>query len=137
MSGRLLATCLLAALIISGCVKSKDPELDRINKALVIRQQALNNRDLSLYMTVISPGFKNGNKDYRQLQSELASGFKRYEQLSYRSDPVNVSISGDRAQVEAGYELRVKLAGKETVLHGVEHLTLVREAGEWKIIAGL
>lgn len=134
---RLLVLTWFALVLGSAGCSSREADRAAIRQVLNVRTQALNSRDLPLYLTTVSAQFKSGDKDYQRLQAELASGFKRFGRLSYRTDLVRIRFSGQKALVDTRYELRVDAGGRETVLNGEEHLALAREPAGWKIIAGL
>lgn len=129
--------CLFVLLcILAGCMTS-DQETEAVKALLAKRSQALNSKDLDLYLSIVSRNFYSSGKDITRLRREVASVFSRYEQVSYRPDSVDIKLHGATATVSGHYALRVVAAGKETVLNGEEHLSLVKESGGWKITAGL
>ncbi|OGT98369.1 MAG: hypothetical protein A2X80_14575 [Geobacteraceae bacterium GWB2_52_12] len=104
---------------------------------LQVRSQALNGRNLPLYLNVVSPEYHDKGKNYSALVAEVAAGFKSRGTTAYQAGNYTVAVSGNRAEVRGDYRMKVAVGGREVVLDGVEHIILNREAGVWKITAGL
>jgi len=102
-----------------------------------VRSQALNGRNLPLYLTVVSTAYNDSGKDYSALVAEVEAGFKNRGTAVYHADNYTVAVSGNRAEVRGGYRMKVAVGGREVLLDGEEHIILSREAGVWKITAGL
>lgn len=130
------AFLLLLAALLTGCGPSQ-AEKELVMQTVRTREQALNMRNLGLYLKVISTAYSDKGKGFDQVRDGLEAGFKVYEQVSYQSDDRKVRISGKRAEVAGTYRMKVVIRGHEMVLDGKEHLTLAREPDGWKIIAGL
>ncbi|MBT1072638.1 DUF4440 domain-containing protein [Geobacter chapellei] len=105
-------------------------------QVLQVRSQALNGRDLPLYLSVVSPAYRDKGKDIAALTAGVAAGFKS-RTVAYQAGHRTVSVSGNRAEVKGTYRMKVTVGGREMVLDGEETIILSREAGVWKIIAGL
>lgn len=121
---------------LTGCGPSQ-VEKDQVLQVLQLRAQALNFRNLKLYLKVVSPDYNDRGKHFQELRDSLNAGFKIYDSVSYRSEAQQVKIDGKQAEVTGKYRLKVVIRGKEMVLDGKEHLKLVKGADGWKITAGL
>lgn len=121
---------------LTGCGPSQ-VEKDQVLQVLQLRAQALNSRNLKLYLKVVSPDYNDRGKHFQELRDSLNAGFKIYDSVSYRSEAQQVKIDGKQAEVTGKYRLKVVIRGKEMVLDGKEHLKLVKGADGWKITAGL
>lgn len=121
---------------LTGCGPSQI-EKDQVLQVLQVRAQALNSRNLKLYLKVVSPEYSDRGKHFQELQDSLDAGFKIYDSVSYQSDAQQVTIDGKQAEVTGRYRLKVVIRGKEMVLDGKEHLKLAKGADGWKITAGL
>lgn len=121
---------------LTGCGPSQ-VEKDQVLQVLQLRAQALNSRNLKLYLKVVSPDYNDRGKHFQELRDSLNAGFKVYDSVSYRSEAQQVKIDGKQAEVTGKYRLKVVIRGKEMVLDGKEHLKLVKGADGWKITAGL
>ncbi|KAF0219534.1 MAG: hypothetical protein FD174_1994 [Geobacteraceae bacterium] len=127
--------CLLI-LIIAGCGGS---EADRqaVTAVAVKRQQALNSKDIALYISLLSGDYQDKGKNLAAKKAELEATFNAFDRLDYRFSDPRVDIKGDRATISGDYVLRVTTKGKDLSLEGKEHILLKKEHGGWKIIGGL
>ncbi len=136
MSGRLPGMLFVALLLVPGCSAPEKNHSDII-QALAIRTTALNSRDISGYMSVISPQYNDKGKNSVQLKVSLEKNFKDFEQLSYEAGTPSITVDGTGAESVCIYRMKVRVRGKEMTLNGTEHLKMVNESGGWKIIAGI
>lgn len=118
-----------------GCRTSVEKE--EVLHVLQVRGQALNERDLPLYLSIISPGYRDKDKDFAALAAGVEESFKKRGSVAYQAGHRTVTISGKQAEVTGTYRMKVMVEGREVVLDGKEHITLSREGETWKIIAGL
>lgn len=133
----LAAFMLCAAVALMTACGPPQAEMEQIQRVMQVRAQALNTRNINLYLTVISPVYSDKGKDRAQLQDGLEAGFKIYDSVVYQADEQKVKIKGKQAEVTGSYRMKVVIRGKEMVLDGKEHLLLSKESDGWKIIAGL
>ncbi|OGU01216.1 MAG: hypothetical protein A2X82_09240 [Geobacteraceae bacterium GWC2_55_20] len=126
----------LSMVLLSGCGVQ---EKDRLAIARIIesRSRALNSRDISLYLSSVSPDYSDKGKDFPRLRESIASNFNNVEKLSYQPVEHTISIHGNRAEVSGTYRMKISARGKELALDGSEHIKLARGPEGWKIIAGL
>lgn len=136
MKGHLLGILCLALLLVLGCSKP-DRDVTEIGKTLAIRADALNARDSSQYLSVISLRYYDKNIYFQQLKENLEKNFRDFEQISYKAGTPSITVEGSRAESTVSYCMKVHLRGKEMTLNGIEHLTLAKEPEGWKIIAGI
>ncbi len=136
MIGRLLCILFAALLFVSGC---SNPERERheILNILSTRANALNSRDVSKYISVVSPHYSDKDKNFLQLKASLEKNFKDFEQLTYVAGTASITVNGNSAETVSSYRMKVRVRGKEMTLNGTEHLRLVKEPEGWKIIAGI
>lgn len=133
---RLAVVILCLLLSVTACTQAQ-PEREHILRVMRLRAQALNARDLALYLSLISPAYNDGGKTFAGLRDGLEAGFKTYDTVSYRAEEQKVEIRGQRAEVTGGYCMKVVIRGHEMALEGRERITLAREPGGWKIVGGL
>jgi len=133
---RLAYMLALSMVLLSGCGVQ---EKDRLAIARIIesRSRALNSRDISLYLSSVSPDYSDKGKDFPRLRESIASNFNNVEKLSYQPVEHTISIHGNRAEVSGTYRMKISARGKELALDGSEHIKLARGPEGWKIIAGL
>lgn len=130
----LLAAFLISALV--GCSTSGE-DLQELENVIIIRAAALNSRDLSRYISVISDSYSDKGKQFNQLKNSLEANFRQYEAISFVAEKPAITIYGSRAEAVSHYRMKVRMRGKEFDFNGTEHLKLVKEPGGWKIIAGI
>lgn len=130
-----LLLCIVVALM-TACGPSH-AEKEQILRVMQVRAQAMNARNINLYLTVISPAYSDKGKDRAQLKDGLEAGFKVYDSVYYQADEQKVKIKGKQAEVAGTYRMKVVIRGREMVLDGKEHLLLAKESDGWKIISGL
>ena len=135
---RLLSATLLcvAVALMTACGPSQ-VEKEAVLRVLQMREQAMNTRNINLYLMIISPAYSDKGKDRAQLQDGLEAGFKIYDSVRYQAGEQKLQIKGKQAEVTGTYRMKVVIRGKEMVLDGKEHLVLAKEPDGWKIIAGL
>lgn len=136
MLGRFPGILCVALLLASGCSRS-GRERSEILQAITTRANALNSRDMSRYISVVSPHYLDKGKNFVQLKGSLEDNFRDFEQISYEAGTQTITIAGNSAESVGSYRMKVRMRGKEMTLNGTEHLRLVKEPEGWKIIAGI
>ena len=127
---------MVALLLASGCSRS-DQNRQEILKTLETRTNALNLRDMPMYLSVVSRNYNDKHKNYFQLKESLENNFRDYEQLSYEPGKPSITVEGSSAESVNSYRMKIKVRKKELTLNGTEHLRLAKEPEGWKIIAGI
>lgn len=127
---------MVALLFASGCSRS-DQNHQEILKTLATRTNALNLRDMTMYLSVVSRNYNDKHKNYVQLKESLENNFRDYEQLSYEPGTPTITVTGATAESVCSYRMKIKVRKKEMTLNGIEHLRLAKEPEGWKIIAGI
>jgi len=112
-------------------------EEDRIVQALDERVQALESRNLSRYMAVVSPHYQDQGRGSEAVRAKVQDIFQSFDQIHYRVLERKLRWEGNQAVVEQGFRLEAELLGEPQTLEDRERLELVREDGQWKITGGL
>jgi len=135
----IFALFVATACALFACTAENVADRRAIEDILAKRAQALNHRDLPLYLSTISPAYsdKDKDKDFAALKRELESNFRSYSTITYRSWDRAIKISGNQATASGRYDLRVPVKGTPITLSGQEDIQLTREADGWKITSGL
>lgn len=136
MTKRVVGIWCAVLFFVSGCSTSAR-EQKEILQVLAVRADALNSRDVARCLSVVSRQYNYNGKDYRHLEESLKTDFSGISNLSYEPDRPRISVNGSRAESVTGYRMKVVSQEKEVKLNGTEHLTLAREPGGWKIVAGI
>ena len=112
-------------------------EEDRIEQMLDQRSQALEKRDLGLYMAVVSPRYSEQGRGPDAVRGKVEGIFESFQDIHYRAFNRQVRLNGEKAVVEQGFRLEATLAGERRTFDDRERLELFREDGRWKIVGGL
>jgi outer membrane lipoprotein-sorting protein len=125
---------LLPALFLLTCQVSEE---EKIFQTLSRRQEALQKRDLSLYLSCISKAYQDNGEDVSRLQKRIEGYFKTFDRITYSSWDRSVQIDGETSTVIQRFSLEVEKGEKKNRYAGEEVLFLKKEGREWKIIKGL
>lgn len=115
----------------------QDSEEERIYQTLNRRQEALQKRDLSLYLSCISRAYQDKEEDFDRLQKRMEGYFKTFNRISYSSWDRSVQIDGEIATAIQQFRLEVEKGEKKSRYSGKEALFLKKEGKQWRIIKGL
>ena len=110
---------------------------ERIHQVLNRREEALQKKDLSLYLSCISQAYQDKDEDFSQLQNRMEGYFKTFDQIRYSSWNRSVHTEGDTAIAIQQFQLEIEGGGKKNRFLGKEALFFKREGREWKIVMGL
>jgi len=129
-----LTSLFLIFLLLLAC---QDSEEEKIYQTLNRRQEALQKRDLSLYLSCISSAYQDKEEDFDRLQKRIEGYFKTFNRISYSSWDRSVQIDGEMATATQQFQLEVEKGEKKNRYSGKEVLFLKKEGKLWKIIRGL
>jgi hypothetical protein len=125
---------LLSLLFLLACQVSQE---EKIYQILNRRQEALQKKDLSLYLSCISKAYQDKEEDFDGLRKRIEGYFKTFDRISYSSWDRSIQIDGEAAIVVQQFSLVVEKGEKKNRYSGKEGLFLKKEGKEWKIIKGL
>ena len=125
---------LLALFTLLSCQISEE---EKIHQALNRREEALQKKDLSLYLSCVSSAYRDKEENFGQLQKRIEGYFKIFDQIKYYSWDRSVHIEGDTARVIQQFHLEVEKGGRTNRYSGKEALFFEKEGRKWKIIKGL
>ncbi len=131
-----LLLVLLSLILTLGC-SATAVDRQAVEAVAIKRQQALVNRDITLYLSIISLAYNDKGKDFATEKKELEANFRAYDRIGYRSIERRIEVSGTTATVSGKYRLTITSRGNEISLEGEERLRLAKEVDGWKIIGGL
>ena len=124
----------LVVVFLLACQANEKTEIDQVLKQ---REEAFEKRDLSLYLSAISPSYQDGNEDFDRLKGRIARYFKTFDRITYSSWDRTIEREKGNARVVQQYYIEVERGGKKDRSSGKEALFLRKEGGGWKIIKGL
>jgi hypothetical protein len=125
---------LLPLLFLLACQVSEE---EKIYQILNRRQEALQKRDLSLYLSCISEAYQDKEEDFSGLRKRIEGYFKTFDRITYSSWDRSIQIDGEAATVIQQFYLEVEKGEKKNRYSGKESLFLKKEGKDWKIIKGL
>lgn len=131
---RTLLPLLLIIFFLLACQASDE---EKIHQVLNRREEALQKKDLSLYLSCISKAYQDGEEDLGRLQNRMEGHFTNFEQIGYTNWDRSIQIEGLTARAVQQFHLEVKQGEKKNHYSGKEALFLKKERGEWKIVKGL
>ena len=131
---RHLLSFLLPIVFLLACQVSEE---EKIYQMLNRRQEALQKRDLSLYLSCISRAYQDKEEDFNGLEKRIDGYFKTFDQIAYSSWDRSVEIDGEKATAIQQFYLETEKGEKKNSYSGKEALFLKKEGKEWKIIKGL
>ena len=131
---RSLLSFLLPILFLLACQVSEE---EKIYQVLNRRQEALQKRDLSLYLSCISKAYQDKEEDFNRLQKRIEGYFKAFDRISYSCWDRSLQVDGETAIVIQPFYLEVEKGEKKNHYSGKEVLFLKKEGKGWKIIKGL
>jgi hypothetical protein len=131
---RNLLFLLLTIFFLLACQISEE---ERIHQTLNRREEALQKRDLSLYLSCLSKAYQEKDEDFDRLQSRIGGYFKTFDRIEFNHWDRTIYIEGETARVIQQFHLEVERGGKKNRYSGKEALVLKREGRNWKITRGL
>ena len=129
-----LLCVLLPIFLLLACQVSEE---EKIYQVLNRRQEALQKRDLSLYLTCISKAYQDKEEDFQRLQKRIGRYFETFDRISYSCWDRSIQVDGETAAVIQSFYLEVKKGANTNHYSGKEILFLKKEGRSWKIIKGL
>ena len=133
MIKRFLPLVLVGVLLLA-CQTSEE---EKIYQTLNRRQEALQKRDLSLYLSCVSKSYQDKEEDVHRLQERMEGYFKTFDRITYSIWDRSVQIEPDTSTVIQQFYLEVEKGEKKSHYSGKEVLFLKKEGKEWKFIRGL
>jgi hypothetical protein len=125
---------LLPLLFLLACQVSEE---EKIYQILNRRQEALQKRDFSLYLSCISKAYQDKEEDFSGLRKRIEGYFKTFDRITYSSWDRSIQIDGEAATVFQQFYLEVEKGEKKNRYSGKEGLFLKKEGKDWKIVKGL
>ena len=110
---------------------------EQIRQALNRRGEAFQKKDLSLYLSCISPDYQDKEGDLSRLQKRMEAYFRAFDRIEYGTWDRSIQIEGETATVTQQFNLEVEKGEKKNRYSGKEALFLRKEGKAWKILKGL
>ncbi len=129
-----LSILLFIFILLLACQISEE---EKIYQTLNRRQEALQKKDLSLYLSCISRAYQNKEEDFDGLQKRIEGYFKIFDRISFSNWDRSVQIDGETATAIQQFHLEAVKGEKKNSYSGKEALFLKKEGKQWRIIGGL
>jgi len=131
---RVLGCFSLVLLCLIACQKT---DSEGIRQIVQQREEALQKKDLALYLSCISKSYKDKNENYEQLKNRIQGYFKSFDRIDYSSWDRSIQFDGESATVIQQFRLEVEKDGKRQHYTDREVLFLEKEGRDWRITKGL
>ena len=127
---------LLVVLLLAGCSQpGPDADTVAIQGVLAHRVQAINNKDLELYGSLIAEEYRDSGATREQLIERMAGYFKRFD--SIQLDYWDTEIEHDRGRARVSQRISLQVGGIAEPMVDGERLLLEKIQGRWVITGGL
>jgi len=128
-----LGICLAALLSACG-----DSSLSGINKMLDARDDAICERNIAAYASVIAEDYQGRQQGKSEIVDSMHQLFEQFNQLKMESFGRDIYIADDsHARAAQSYRLKVLMDGSWREMLQREELTLTRSESGWQIKSGL
>ncbi|MGA1842518.1 MAG: hypothetical protein ACMUIU_18040 [bacterium] len=124
----------------TGCgdtYQSKTEIEKEIRGLLSLREEAMENKDIELYMECISRSYSDKNDTYESIREKMKKNFLAFDRIDFSQYHQTVYFEDDLIMVVQDYELAFIIGGKRDFVRGREKIFLERTGREWKIVKGL
>jgi len=125
---------LLIVLILQACTSS---EKEKIERLLVQRTEAFQNKNLALYLSCISKDYQDKEENFEKLKNRVSGYFETFDRIDYSAWDRSIQVKGKNATTLQQFRIEVEKKGNKSQYAGREMLHLRKEGGEWKIVSGL
>ncbi len=134
---RLLISALVAAVFLSGCDVEVPVEesIAGVDKVLEIRKQAIDNKDLALYKTILLPDYSSSGVPYESVIDDIERLFSTDEKIEFIYQKAQPSIAMNSARVTHMIEYKFMPSGKSAKIR--ETINLRRIESDWFISGGI
>lgn len=113
-------------------------EEDLILKTIEDRVRSINQKDLTVFQSVISDSYNMNGKTKEDLVGEMKENFQAYDWIKFEVyEPKINFLGGKNVIVVERFRLSGSYQGKNVEYKEYERLGLTKEGGGWKIIGGL
>ncbi|MGA1844788.1 MAG: YybH family protein [bacterium] len=117
--------------------RSKEKSERAIGEVLALREQAMEGKDIDLYMRCISEAYQDGNETYTSIRERMQRNFRAFERIDFSQFNRTVYPEGDSATVVQEYEIGFVFEGRRDYVKGKEKILFKRNPGGWKIVKGI
>jgi ketosteroid isomerase-like protein len=124
----------LMILVLHACTSSDQEKIERL---LVQRAEAFQNKNLALYLSCISKDYQDKEENFEKLKNRVSGYFETFDRIDYSAWDRSIQVEGKDATTLQQFRIEVEKKGNKNQYAGREMLHLRKEGGEWKIVSGL
>ena len=124
----------LMVLVLHACTSSDQEKIERL---LVQRAEAFQNKNLALYLSCISKDYQDKEENFEKLKNRVSGYFETFDRIDYIAWDRSIQVEGKNATTLQQFRIEVEKKGNKNQYAGREMLHLRKEGGEWKIVSGL
>lgn len=123
--------------LLSGCENEIPVEqsIAEVDKILEVRKQAIDNKDLTLYKTIILPEYSSSGVLYETVIEDIERLFDTEETIEFKYQKAQPTIAMNTARVTHMIEYRFTPSEKSDKIR--ETIMLRRVNGQWYLSAGI
>jgi len=110
---------------------------EEIKQVLLLREQAMENKDIHRYMQCISEDYKDKTQTYEIIKEKMQHNFDAFELIDLTQFNQSIYKEGDLVMLVQDFELSFVMAGKRDYVRGKERIFFEKKKGTWKIVKGL
>lgn len=125
---------LMWGIVLAACSVNEEAQVEKVLEA---RRLGLEKKDITLYMSSISPRYLEKGGDGDQLRREAMEMMRGFDSIEMRIISRQILVSQNRAEAIQSYEIRIYKGGQVSELKGKERIGLEKEGEGWKIVSGL
>ncbi len=126
---------LLIASLAASCRGGGDKEIDQV---LDTRTKAFETKDLALYMTLISPDYKQEKKGKTVGVEEVEKNFRinvdLFDKLSVKNADRTITSDGKKAHVVQKTYVDASIDNSKSKFRIIERISLAKIDGKWLIV---
>ena len=130
-----LLSIFFVAAAAASCGSSGDKEIDRV---LDTRTKAFETKDLALYMTLVSPDYKQQKRGKIVGPEEVEKNFRinvdLFDNLSVRNADRTINSDGKKAYVVQKTYVDASIDGSKSKFRIIEKISLAKIDGKWLIV---
>ena len=124
----------LMVLVLHACTSSDQEKIERL---LVQRAEAFQNKNLALYLSCISKDYQDKEENFEKLKNRVSGHFETFDRVDYSAWDQSIQVESKNATAIQQFRIEVEKKGNKNQYVGREVIHLHKEGGEWKIISGL
>ena len=124
----------LMVLVLHACTSSDQEKIERL---LVQRAEAFQNKNLALYLSCISKDYQDKEENFEKLKNRVSGYFETFDRIDFNAWDRSIQVEGKNATTLQQFRIEVEKKGNKNQYAGREMLHLRKEGGEWKIVSGL